>query len=706
MAAHPGAPDARPESSAAGPGRGGTISVVTHQARPAIDAALRRAAFTILLAALAARSDARPVLFPATPLGPAEWRDERDTAPYLAAWKASAARLAGAMHVAGTANQAAYDVRHYDLDLTFDPLAALVSGTVRTRATVVAGPLATLDLDLEAGMVVDSAYAGGAPTTFTRSGDLLTLNLDRAYAGGEPLEVAVRYHGLPLTGGTFGGAFGFSFANGRRLIWSLSEPYGARTWWPCKDAPEDKADSVDVRFTVPTGMLTASNGTLVSATDDGVVSTTRWHEGHPIATYLVSIASYPYAHSVDWYRPAPADSMRIDFFNFPETAGAVAPVQAEVKGMIAAFAARMGPYPFVDEKYGHAQFLFGGGMEHQTCTSLGSFQEYVVAHELSHQWWGDNVTCRNFHHIWLNEGFADYCEALWAEAGGGPAAYHADLAVKEYLGPGTVYVDDTTDVARIFDSNLTYDKGGWVLHMLRHVVGDTLFFQSLRHYREKFAYGTAVTDDFRIACEEVTGRDLRAFFQQWVYGEGHPVYRADWGATPGPPGAHVHLILHQTQGGTPFAMPVDLRITTASGDHTLVLLDSLTTQVFDLFVDGMPMALVVDPDHWILAERQPSLSAESPSAARVTLASAWPNPFAGGTTLRFELPRAGEAELDVIDASGRRVRALAGGRFGAGAHTVSWDGRDARGEPAAPGLYWARLRAEGAEVTTRMVRLR
>src|SRR5262249_2320033 len=149
------------------------------------------------------------------------------------------------------------------------------------------------------------------------------------------------------------------------------------------------------------GYITASNGKLVESTDNGTTAFRHWHERHPISTYLVSIASFPYSVVTDWYHSTPTDSMEIRFHLFPENVAPTAAVNAKVKDMIAAFTARYVPYPFLDEKYGHAQFLFGGGMEHQTCTSLGAFGEFVVAHELSHQWWGDGVTCRDFHHIWL-----------------------------------------------------------------------------------------------------------------------------------------------------------------------------------------------------------------------------------------------------------------------------------------------------------------
>jgi hypothetical protein len=565
---------------------------------------LRRLALTVLLLAPAAR--AAPILFPPLPDGRIEERDERDVAPFLAAWKAHQLRLlrqntAAAEAAQVTTNQAAYDVRWYDLDLTFDPVAQLVSGSVRMTATVVAGPISTVDLDFYSNMTVDAVTSAGGASTFTRAGNVLTVNLDRAYANGELVDVRVTYHGLPVTGGTFGGAFGFTTANGRRLIWSLSEPYGARTWWPCKDAPEDKADSVTIRYTVPTGMKTASNGTLLQATDNGTVAVTRWRESHPIASYLVSIASYPYTQTTDWYRYSPTDSMRIDFFNYPESVAGVSAVQSLVKGMITAYAARMGQYPFVDEKYGHAQFNFGGGMEHQTCTSIGSFGEFVVAHELGHQWWGDLVTCNDFHHIWLNEGFATFMEACWAEAGGGLPAYHSEINLNRYYGAGSVYVPDATDESRIFDSNLSYNKGSWVLHMLRHAVGDTIFFQGMRQWGATRGYQSGTTEQFRDVFEAVSGRDLHPYFQQWIYGEYYPIYQPTWtSASDGAGGWDVTLTIEQTQSWQLFTMPIDVRVSTSAGDRAFVVRDSLASQVFTLHVDAAPSAVVLDPDEWIL----------------------------------------------------------------------------------------------------------
>ena len=555
------------------------------------------AVIVLLLVTLPGTLDAAPYLFPATPDGqPAQVRDERDVAPFLAAGKAVGLRRARMLATPATANQQSYDVHYYDLDLTPNPTTKVLTGTVRMKASVVAGPLTTVDLDFYSNLTVDAVTSGGVAATFSRSGNLLTVNLDRAYADGEMMDVVVSYHGAPSAAGYFG----FSTANGRNLIWSLSEPFGARSWWPCKDAPEDKADSVDIRVTVPSGLITASNGTRIEATDNGTVAVSRWRERYPIATYLVSLASYPYTVTTDHYRYSPTDSMPIQFFNFPESVAGAAAVQAKVKDMIAAYAGYFGEYPFVAEKYGHSQFLFSGGMEHQTCTGLGVFNEYVVAHELGHQWWGDLVTCRDFHHVWVNEGFATYCEALWAEATSGMAAYHEDLSFNKYFGAGTIYVPDLSDENRIFDSNLSYDKASWVLHMLRHVLGDSTFFAALRQFYVQYGYSTATTEDFRDVCEAVSGRDLDAFFQQWIYGEYYPHYRSGWTSAAAGGGYDVTLNLEQIQSWQLFKMPLDVTITTAAGERTFVVGDSLAAQTFTLHVDAAPTAVAVDRDDWVL----------------------------------------------------------------------------------------------------------
>ena len=631
------------------------------------------------------------------------WIGPMDVTDALAGAKAYSRVLANAQFA--TVNQTAFDFHFYDLDLHPNPSTSVLTGSVRSLATVIAGPVSTLELDLDSSqMTVDGVTCAGVPATFTHASNLLHVDLDRTYQTGESVDVTVQYHGTPLTGG-FGGAFTFLTHNGTPLITTLSEPFDARLWWPCKDDPSDKADSVDVRVTVPSGMITASNGTLAEDTDNGTTAFRRWKCRYPIATYLVSIASYAYAASSDWYVPAAADPMEIQFYIFPEHVATTAAVNAKVRLMIAAFAARYGEYPFVNEKYGEAEFTWGGGMENQTCTSLGAWSESVVAHELAHEWFGDAITCRDFHHIWLNEGFATYSEAVWAEAQSGSAAYASSMSAKRYLGAGTIYCPDLSSVSRIFSGDLSYRKPAWVLHMLRHILGDATFFSALQTYQQQYRYGTAVTEDFQHVCEAASGRDLTRFFQEWIYGEYYPAYRITWTSAPAGGGYDVALQIQQTQTWQLFWIPIDIRILTATGaTYNFVVPDSLGTQTFTLHVPAGPTSLLADADNWILrtttypivvavdARRPGTLQLDPPS----------PDPARGPTSLSFVTPVAGWATLTLLDVTGRRVASIFEGSLAAGQHEAAWDGRDASGHAARAGVYWVSLDFGHERVTRRI----
>ncbi|UCH84142.1 MAG: hypothetical protein JSW50_00180, partial [Candidatus Latescibacterota bacterium] len=303
-----------------------------------------------------------------------------------------------------------------------------------------------------------------------------------------------------------------------------------------------------------------------------------------------------------WYHYASAESMEVAYYVFPRNYGYVQTTYALTVPMIEVFADIFGEYPFVDEKYGHAEFTWGGGMEHQTITSLGGWSEYLIAHELAHQWWGDMVTCDSFHHIWLNEGFATYSEALWSEQAYGMAQYHQDMDAAKYFGNGTIYVHDPSDFSRIFHYGLSYNKASWVPHMLRHVVGDATFFQILKTYYadSRYQYGTATTEEFRNLCEAVSGMELDWFFHQWIYEEYYPAYTYNWSSTPLGGQYQIDLTIDQTQTNYIFKMPIDVTVTTSAGDTTFVVWDSLATQGFTLTVSDPPSSILLDKDGWIL----------------------------------------------------------------------------------------------------------
>jgi aminopeptidase N len=632
-------------------------------------------------------------------------REIMHVSPLEAAHKAATLARVSRRAQAATANQQAYDVHYYNLDIDVDPVSHVITGTVRVVATVTAGPLSTLELDLQSGaMSVTSASLASGPATFTHSSDVLAVALDRPYATGETVQATVHYQGTPVLG-DFVGPFVFMQRGVKLGMWTVSEPYGAHAWWPCKDQQDDKADSVDIRISVPSGMKTASNGVRVESTDDGVHAVTRWKVRYPIATYLVSMASFAYTTWSDWYRYTPTDSMEIQFYIYPDQVTTAQTVTPLVKNMLAAYVTRFGPYPFLNEKYGMANTTMGGGMENQTCTSLGSFAEYVVCHELSHQWWGDLVTARDFHHVWLHEGFATYSQALWAEATGGSTAYHDDLGFNKYFGPGTVYCPTLTP-DRIFDSDLSYDKASWVLHMLRHVLGDATFFQALQTYAQQFRYANATTEDFQAVCEQVSGRSLAAFFAEWIYGEYYPQYQFAYGSQASSNGYDVTVQIQQVQTGQRFWMPLDVRIQTASGSQTFVVPDSLPLQLATFHVNDAPLGVQLDPDEWVLRTVQSVANVGSPPVSERLELLARPNPCRDGAELAFSLPRAGPARLALLDVSGRTIAELQNGPLAAGRHTLRWSGHDDRGRVVTGGVYWLCLEQGGARRVERIAVVR
>ncbi|MCB1185138.1 T9SS type A sorting domain-containing protein [bacterium] len=498
-----------------------------------------------------------------------------------------------------TPNQELYDVHHYNVALTLNVDLRRLTGTVTTTAEVVGDSLTELDLNMVTTMRTLDVTAAGAPSTFSHANDIVTVHLDRTYYAGETVQVGVHYlRDFSIT--IQSDPFQWVRQDGLYNVFSYSEPYGAREWWPCKDINTDKADSLDLYINVPEGMACASNGRLVTDYNFDTWHRWQWKTNHPIATYLFSLAVYPYTRWSDWYTPlAGGDPMEVSYFVFPSHADSVQDTYAQTVPMLEAFADAFGEYPFVDEKYGHAEFAIGGGMEHQTISSLGGWSEDVIAHELTHQWWGDMVTCADFGHIWLNEGLAMFGEAYWHEQRYGVADYRSYMAGISYFGPGTVFVEDPA-VDDIFDVGLTYFKGGWVVHMLRGILGDADFFAALDLYRAGHAYGTATTADFQAAMETVSGLDLEAFFQQWIYGDYYPVYRMDW--EPGPSAGQITVTIDQIQelGGV-FAMPITLRIATDVSTTDVVVQNDQSSQQYVLPVDGVVGSVALDPDHWILS---------------------------------------------------------------------------------------------------------
>jgi hypothetical protein len=405
------------------------------------------------------------------------------------------------------------------------------------------------------------------------------------------------------------GSIVFDTRGGHPLVFTLSEPWYAYTWWPAKDDLPDKATGT-LRITVPDTLTVASNGLLTAVEPvSGGRERWVWDTGYQTATYLFSFSAARYDTFSATYDYG-TGTMPLDFFIFPDsnTSGNRNGWLLSVD-MLHAFRPIFGLYPFVDEKYGIYQFGFGGGMEHQTMTGQGGFGVSLTAHELAHQWWGNMVTCGTWQDIWLNEGFATYSEALWREfepgSPGTPAAHaHMDNRRPSRV-DGSVYVPASSagDPGRIFSGNFSYRKGAWVLHQLRHVVGDQAFFDILAAFRAAHAYGTAITEDLRVVAESVHGADLTWFFDEWVYDIGAPAYRSAYQEHAAAGRRYVELYLRQVQDPSfpVFTMPLDILVVTNEDDVMEVVWNDEEAEHLLLEVPANVVhAVVVDPDDWTL----------------------------------------------------------------------------------------------------------
>jgi aminopeptidase N len=602
-----------------------------------------------------------------------------------------------------SAAQNQYDVKYYKLNLDIDPIAAQISGFVEIKAEVTVDNFQSVELDLYSNMAVDSV--GGDAGTFSHDNDRLQVQLAQARQSGELFTLQVNYHGRPRSDGF--GSFGFDFHDGVPIIWTLSEPYFARAWWPCKDTPSDKADSVDVILTVPDGLTAASNGSLVSNTDNGDGTRTfHWHEAYPITTYLVSLAITNYATYSESFNYSPDASMEVQYYIYPEALDDAQERLNQTLTMLTFFHEVFGPYPFLSEKYGIAQFPWGGGMEHQTITSQGSFGVSLTAHELAHQWWGDKITTANWQEIWLNEGFASYAEALYFEHTDGTEFYHTYMGWNDSDFPHPLYVDDTTTVRRIFHRTV-YDKGAWFLHMLRHIVGDSTFFDILLAYSQdpRFAYGNATTAGFQEVCESVSGTDLDWFFQPWIYEIGRPTYRVEWCPEQASGTDILSLKIEQTQylqQGL-FPMPIDITVQTGLGDTTVTVFNDSAQQTFEIALSARPINILFDKDDWILkyVESVTLIDGTTGLPSGFSLQQNYPNPFGSAingtsnsaTLIQFNIPETAQVRLVIYNLLGQKVRTLRDEDFEPGSHVAQWDGRDDSGVRVGAGVYLYRIKA-------------
>ncbi len=598
------------------------------------------------------------------------------------------------------------DVTYYGLDLTITTspnyLTGIVTIGVRTDTTT----LNNCFLDLRDFLIVDSVQINEVEATFSHVDHKINVTLDDTYVQDESFTLKVYYQGLP--GGTNFSGFYFGSHFGEPIISSLSEPYSGPYWWPQKDTPADKADSSDVWITVEDYLIPVSNGSLESVVNNGNgTHTYHWRNHYTIANYLISVAITNYYQYNTYYHYSPTDSMIITHFIYPENFNWVKQYCDETDEMMEVFVDRYGEYPFLQEKYGHAEFDWGGAMEHQTCTSMGLWRTEIVSHELAHQWYGDMITCKDWHHIWLNEGFATYSEAVYFEAIYGKSAYKLHIEDKMNFAKGaqgTIWVQNIESAEEIFNYARSYAKGACVLHMLRGVVGDSTFFDIMRAYSDHpdLKYGVAITEDFKEVAESVYGQSLDYFFQEWIYGENYPRYTVGWSKTLVSESLYqIDLSINQNVNSNPayFTMPVKIKVNTSIGDTIVTIFNNSQSQDFQFSVNGNPQSIYFDDGNWILKFLYPISEVKDKIIPdKYSLEQNYPNPFNPSTKIKYSVPHTSNVVLKVFDILGNEIETLINEEKQTGTYELTW-----YAENLPSGIYFYQIKAGSFVGTKKMV---
>jgi aminopeptidase N len=559
-----------------------------------------------------------------------------------------------------------YDVTFYFLDLMVENNTTALSGKVTIKAKSIVPALDTVAFELISGMTVDTVYINGQQHSFQHLNDLITISLSSPIPDETYFTAKICYHGTPPSGGFFSGiTTAYSETYQKNVTWTLSEPYAAKDWWPTKQDLGDKADSVWVYLTTSEENMAGSQGLLTAVTPmPGGKLRYEWKSYYPIDYYLISFAVADYQEYNFFAHPEGTDdSVLIQNFIYdhPDCLPANQAGIDRTADFIELFSDLFGMYPFIDEKYGHCLTQLGGGMEHQTMTTIGGFSFSLVAHELGHMWFGDKVTCATWSDIWINEGFATYSDYLAHSYLSTP--YYDSLWLKikhdyvKSLPGGSVYVppDQLGDIWRIFDGRLSYSKGALLLHMIRfELQDDDMFFNILETYVDEYGDSVATGDDFREWTELQSGMDFTDFFNQWYYGEGYPIYDITWHQGEG----RLDIISTQTTSTTItplFKMHVPYHLIFTDGtDTTLLLLQDANLNIFSILVSKTIEKLELDPEQWIMHELN-SLAVGEEEKNNPLYFTIGPNPAKNHLNIYFS--NQPEIELNVLisDLTGRIV---------------------------------------------------
>jgi len=623
-----------------------------------------------------------------------------------------------------------FDVISYDLDFRLDPAHRSIAGEVSISLVFLRSIDEPLELDLVSELDCTNVVSGSQTLAFWQQEESLFITLPTAPVTDETMTISVAWEGQPPRHGNYYAGLLFRTHDENTpdpgddvpIIASISEPWSAHSWWPCKDHPADKA-IYKASITVPDTLIAISNGTLTETTvDESGWRTFHWAEEFPMPTYLFSVAVSNYLF---WEESCPVDdawpgheNIPLEFYFFPEDEPAARSDMEPTCQMMQMLTSIAGPYPFKGEKYAQVEIKWAGAMEHTTATSISQYlitgdREYetIIVHEMAHHWFGNSLTPAAWADIWLNEGFARYSEALWVEFAYGRQAYvdfmatigrnaHPDL----FHGAGIL-----ADPDPILPNILVYDKGAWVLHMLRVLIGDQAFFTFLRDYAQNpdLAMNSITTQDMIGAAEIASGRDLQDFFTPWLTTDLVPslqvrtfLNQAEHGAGPDP---YVRIEINQVQDPV-FIMALPIRLHTACGDIDEIITIEDRSTVWRSSTTCKIDSVSIDPESLALFQMGPApdvvLRIEGPI----------PNPVTKeGTDFFFTIKEAGSLVVNLYDVRGRRLASFNGGQYLANtdsndpAHLWHWDGTAAGKKLTAAGVYWLEFLVSGTRQVHKVV---
>ena len=516
------------------------------------------------------------------------------------------------LNLAQIAQTEKYDVNYYKLNLNMTNTSTTLSGYGEMQATAIQS-IDTVLYELFSSLTISSVSLNGANVPFTRSGSAVKIAAN--VSPGTSFIIRTNYSGTPPTAQTnpLGGS-GMSNATspswGNEVVWSLSEPFCAYEWWPCKQSLTDKADSCDVFITVPNSCKAGSNGVLTQVVNLGNGSSRyEWKHRHPIDYYLISVAVAEYVEYNVYANPVGAPSpilIQNYIYNNPQTLPNFQADIDETVDFMELFYDLYGPYPFEDEKYGHCMAPFSGGMEHQTMTTQGFFNPTLTAHELGHQWWGDYVTCASWCDIWVNEGFASYSEQIMLEnLYPGQEVQNMQSVHNNVMSQpgGSVWVLDSLNEARIFSGRLTYDKGAAIVHTMRYMLNDDqLFYATLKNFLSSKAFGTAFGVDVRDAFAQASGINFTPFFDEWYFGEGFPTYSVQWKQLGNDALVQISHTASAPNVTPTFTNPIDLKFVRPGNTDTTIRFDiTSNSNLFQINGIGtLSNSISIDPQNWVV----------------------------------------------------------------------------------------------------------